>query len=254
MIIVIPSKGRSKRQLTLEALSAAGIKPFIVVPEKERLKYQKAVGDKAICMPCPEQGIAATRAWILNFWKGKKVFMLDDDMRFYFRPQMKKPTLQKLSPKGLKKMLKRIEKSLDKHVMVGVSARQGNNHKSVPYVLNTLSMNCYASNVPKLRKAKIKFGRTPLMEDFDITLQILRKGMTNKVYYRYAWNQTGSNAAGGCSTYRTWKLQKKAAKLLAKLHPSFVKVVKKTSKVAWDGMKSRYDVRVSWQKAFKERR
>ena len=49
----------------------------------------------------------------------------------------------------------------------------------------------------------IELGRVQVMEDFDINLQLLRQGKPSKISYYYAQGQKSSNAAGGCSEWRT---------------------------------------------------
>jgi hypothetical protein len=90
------------------------------------------------------------------------------------------------------------------------------------------------------------------MEDFDLTLQLLRLGKPNRVFFEYCWNQRDSGATGGCSKYRTPEMQSDAAHRLAEMHQGFVKLVTKKSKdtsTSWKGMKERVDVIVSWRKA-----
>jgi hypothetical protein len=87
------------------------------------------------------------------------------------------------------------------------------------------------------------------MEDFDVTLQLLRLGYANIVLAQWVHNQRGSGASGGCSTYRTMDMQAKAAKGLAKLHAPFVNVVYKQTSHAWGGQ-ARQDVVIAWKKAY----
>jgi hypothetical protein len=117
-------------------------------------------------------------------------------------------------------------------------------------------MNAYAYHTGRLRslvdEGVIELGRVPVMEDFDLTLQLLRAGFPNRVSYEFCWNQRGSGSEGGCSTYRTGEMQAAAARRLAELHPDFVKVVTKSSKSNWKqgDMQERVDVIVQWRKAF----
>ena len=153
---------------------------------------------------------------------------------------------------------------------VGLSARQ-NNHQFPAasgsdhdedgsireYRDAARMMNAYAYDTFALRRLPVKVGRTPVMEDFDLTLQLLRLGHPNRVDYRFCWNQRGSGAAGGCSSYRTAEMQSEAAKKLAELHAPYVKLVVKRSKdssASWSGMKERYDVNVQWRQAFESSR
>ena len=73
----------------------------------------------------------------------------------------------------------------------------------------------------------------------------------NCVLAKYIHSQGPSNADGGCSTYRTQKVQTEGALRLNELHPPFVRVVTKMTKAAWGGGK-RTDVVVSWKRAYEE--
>jgi hypothetical protein len=113
-------------------------------------------------------------------------------------------------------------------------------------------MNAYAYDTQALKELDIKLGRLPVMEDFDLTLQLLRKGYPNRVSYQYVWNQRGSGAEGGCSSYRTAELQEKAALQLREYHPGFVTLVTKSAGTVWEDMGERADVNIQWQKAYEE--
>ena len=103
-------------------------------------------------------------------------------------------------------------------------------------------------NLRVLREEGIQYN-TPFMEDFDVTLQLLRLGYPNLIHNWMVQNQGGSNSAGGCSEHRTLEKHGKAAERLAALHPGFVKVVEKQTKTAWGGL-PRKDVVVQWRKAY----
>jgi hypothetical protein len=87
------------------------------------------------------------------------------------------------------------------------------------------------------------------MEDFDIQLQLLRKGMPSISINTMVQNQRGSGLEGGCSTYRTVEIQEEAARTLQSYHPEFVSVVQKQTKSAWGGG-VRTDVVIQWRKAY----
>jgi hypothetical protein len=96
----------------------------------------------------------------------------------------------------------------------------------------------------------IEIGRVKVMEDFDVNLQLLKKGRPSKISYYYAQGQGSSNAAGGCSEWRTMEVQSQGAERLKALHPDVVEVVEKETKTAWGGA-TRKDVKVQWKKAYK---
>lgn len=273
MQIYIPSAGRARKQVTLRSLKLAGVlgSATLVVPERDRLSYQNLTGFDGVSivyLPPEFDGIAKTREWILT--KGgtpddPRVCMLDDDMDFCWRPDVTKPALETIKDGArMRDLLDTLERWLNEgFVHVGLSARQGNNHPFNngsgvsglwPYRDVTRMMNAYAYDVNRLRmiieRGEVILGRVPVMEDFDLTLQLLRMGDPNRVSYEYCWNQRGSGADGGCSTYRTSAVQAAAAHELHRLHPDFVKVVTKSSPSQQGAMAERVDVTVQWGKAY----
>lgn len=271
MLIAIPSCGRAQKQITLRHIRKHKLedRTVLVVPFNEAERYRLYLGEKVKIVQCPHNGISKTREWILCKLTEEmgydKVLMVDDDMDFCVRPEISNAKLLTIEDtKTFMGMLETLEDWLDHgFAHVGLSARQGNNREFYdehgvyglhPYRDATRMMNCYAYNVKTLKLiGNIEFGRTEVMEDFDLTLQLLRRGFPNRVSFHYCWNQRGSDKEGGCSKYRTPAVQQQAAETLADLHPGFVKVVIKKSKdssPAWKNMKERYDVSVQWRKAF----
>jgi TET-Associated Glycosyltransferase len=269
MLIVIPSKGRATlaKQVTLRNWFAMKMPtlPLLCVPAKEKARYENNIAHiQVVSPPADVNGISETRRWILTALapslKEKYVLMVDDDMDFCWRPDIKQVALETIKDSiRLQHMLTLLESWLDDgYVHVGLSARQGNNRPFYqngvqglfPWRENTRMMNAYAYNVEKLNKLDVELGRIQFMEDFDLTLQLLRKGYSNIVSYEYCWNQRGSNKEGGCSDYRTAAKQKEAAEKLQRFHPDYVRVKVKTTKEAWQGMRERYDVEIQWLKAY----
>lgn len=276
-LIAIPSAGRSNRQITLKALAPwadeFGGVIVLVVPDREYKDYKHIKQAEVICTPPELKGIAPTRAWIMTDLAKElgtaNVLMLDDDMDFCYRPVVDQPKLETVrTSKQVNRMITQLSRWMTKDgfIHVGLSARQGNNRPfndpSNNYGLHkyrdaTRMMNAFAYHTPTIRKLiarkELKLNRVPVMEDFDLTLQLLRLGFANRVSFEYCWNQRDSNAPGGCSTYRTGEIQAEAAHKLKKYHPEFIAVKIKQSKgtsTAWKGFKERVDVNVHWRKAF----
>lgn len=261
-LICIPSSGRSSKQPTLSYLRQAGVlnRTLICVPEAEVARYKGAGWGGVTAVPSTHTGISRTREWILtDLARGKgvsRVLMVDDDMSFYHRPTLGDYHLRDANGEVMKAILQQLDDWMGQgFVHVGLSARQGNNRHEGSYVDVTRMMNTYQYDVAVLgqllSEGKIKMGRVPVMEDFDLTLQLLRLGYPNRVSYQYAWGQKASGAEGGCSQYRTGEMQAAAAHKLAELHPGFVKVTEKATKTGWGDMREgRTDVIVFWKKAY----
>jgi hypothetical protein len=276
MLIAIPTRGRStyKSQVTVRNfIDMKSKRDFVLcipaIPKLEGMSYRnktiaelenRDVNHSVAYVPAEYDGISHTRRWILTELAAQHderyVLMLDDDMDFCYRPDMNKDDLITIKdPERFEAMFQMLEEWLKEgFVHVGLAARQGSNHVSEPYREATRMMNAYAYDTYALRMLNVELGRIPVMEDFDLTLQLLRKGYPNRVSYQYVWNQRGSGAEGGCSIYRTPEMQMNAALQLQRYHPEYVTVVTKTAGSVWENMEERGDVVVQWQKAYEEGR
>lgn len=261
MKIYIPSCGRPSFLGTLAHLPEKLLyDTTLVVQDKEYRKYEAAVAAidrlaniNILGLPRRIKTIAPTRAYILKHAQENaynKIVMLDDDLRFDWRRQDDKGKFLVATEEQIIAMFRTIEARLQEYAHVGVLAREGGNRVlKFPAVYNTRMMRVLAYRTDILVKEKIHLDRIPLMEDFDVCLQLLRKRYANCVLTGWVNGQGMSGAAGGCSHFRTLDLHNECANKLAALHPEYVKVVTKHTKGAWGGAE-RQDVVVAWKKAF----
>lgn len=247
MLIAIPSRARAdQKNHTYDNLPPPLQKEAVFfVPLEELddyiLRFPRVVGIKA-------GGIGPTRQHIIQYAKGGKVCMMDDDLSFFVRRTDDPTKLSKASPADIKTMMRVMEKQLDQFAHAGVAAREGANRATQALLFNTRMLRVLAYDTGVLKREKIRYDRCPVMEDFDVTLQLLERGYDNVVLNHFAQDQGTSNAPGGCSTYRTRAVQAEGANTLKRLHPDFVTVVTKETKGAWGGGE-RTDVRIAWKKA-----
>lgn len=252
MKIYIPTRSRATKQTTWNSLTPKLRQHVIFVVNN---------GDLAPDLPklkillCPPKinTIGLVRQHIIDCHDVKKdgahLIMLDDDLRFFQR-RIDDPTkFLPITDSALEDCFKLVDRLLVTHANVGILAREGGNRVTADIVENTRLLRALAYNVPVLRKVKARFDRLIVMEDFDVALQLLRAGHKTAAVASYVQDQTGSNAPGGCSDYRTLERQAEGAKGLAKLHAPFVKLVTKTTKTAWQGA-TRLDVMVRWKDAY----
>lgn len=249
--IVIPSSGRPEKQVTLAQL------PPILQDRTKLALYERELEDYAACpgqrwvMPKTVTNIGEKRKYLMTACKTRYLLMLDDDLTFAYRQAILHPKLTTLGPDDpeLLSMFNLWYHLIRKYAHVSLSSRQGNHLVTVPY--KELGRVCcaYMYDLKRVRESKVVPGRNPPMEDFDLTLQLLRAGLPNAMIYKYCCNQVGSNAQGGCSQMRTPEKQVIVANRLAALHPGFVKVVIRKTK-SWKGLETRTDVVVSWKKAY----
>jgi hypothetical protein len=217
----------------------------LVVPPKERAAYEKQ-GLPVICDP----GVAHTgvvRQWIADNAAGNFV-MLDDDLTFAIRREDFPSKFRNAMPEDVLRIFKTIDGGLIKNAHMGVAMREGANRNTDAYVRCVRMARVLAYNIKVTQKLKVRWDRNLSMDDFDATLQLIRKGYPNVVINWAVQNQYGSDAPGGASQWRTSEGQTNAANLLHKHHPEFVKVVQKKTKTAWGG-KERTDVIVQWKAA-----
>lgn len=252
--IVIPTKGRAHKQTTLVSLPAhIRRKVRLVVYKNEAKHYRLCWPDQPLwVVPLSVRGIAEKRRYLIENTKTRFLLMIDDDFRFCYRPTMKSGSLIYLDENDERfvRMFKRMRYLADVYLHVGISHRSGNHNAKEPLKFNSRIAGTYMLDLVRLKRADVELGRLEVMEDFDITLQLLRKGYENVVLYRYCYNHMGySNAKGGCSSFRTPDVQKRAAIRLAELHHPFVKVIERKAST-WQGMTTRTDVIVYWKKAF----
>lgn len=247
MLIAIPSRARAdQKNHTYDNLPPElQRRAVFFVPEAELnayiLRFPRVVGQKV-------SGIGPSRQHIIQYAKGGKVCMLDDDLSFFERRRDEPTKLQKASPKSITLMFAEMERKLNVFAHAGITAREGANRNVDGFLFNTRMLRVLAYDTAVLKREKIRYDRCPVMEDFDVTLQLLEKGYSNIVLNHWAQDQGTSNAPGGCSTYRTREVQAEGAHTLKKLHPDFVTVVEKETKGAWGGG-VRTDVRIAWKKA-----
>jgi hypothetical protein len=263
--IFILSRGRAGRQITIQNLPRLLLRhTYLVVEDNEVGDYgqwEKYVKD---IIPFPEDwgrwqiegyGNFSDKKQFTAEWCMERgiryMLLMDDDLKFDVRRDGKlKPAFRLDTYKGVQLLLKWMIR--DKYAHVAMSPREGNNWEENDYQIAGRAMRVCGFDLKVVKKHKLKFDRTRLMADFDITLQLLELGYPNKLTYVYANGQRKSNDDGGCSLYRTPERMKEAAEDLHHFHPKFVTVKKKKTSKPWAGFDTnvRYDVQVSWKKAY----
>ena len=256
MHIYIPSRGRHDRLATL-AFIPSGWRKTLVVPYDELPPYMDHAPEGVDIVPCPLEGIAATRQWILENADDDHVFFADDDGRFFKRIRMSSARLTNIgsSPTAQHRMWAAVEDALHHIPLVGISYRSGNNHVTDGWYRDcTKCFSFWGVDRTILFQHDIRIDRTPVMEDFQVILSLLTRGYPNRVFFKWAWDQNGSNSAGGCSVWRTPEVQAEGAHMLHDMFPDFVKVVQKKPKSGWFNGQPRVDVNIQWKRAYMSHR
>jgi hypothetical protein len=251
MPVYVPSLSRWERSLTLEALDGVDWPVCLVVPRDQVKRYEPlAARHKCMLTGCPKQGIARTRHWIGQNSGSAKFLMMDDDLRFYKRGDDPSETrLWKLEEGDMKEMLRYCSAMLDRYAHIAVSAREGNNRLELPYVTCSRPLRVLGYRTKPFLQCE--HGRVAIMEDFDVTLQLLGMGYQNCVITKYAQDQPQTQAPGGCSDYRTHELHQQNVLKMAKLHGDLVKLREKDNKTGGEFGK-RLEATIYWQKAWQQ--
>ena len=253
--IYIPTRGRINSQHTYDLLCNAGLNPLLVCPPEEENLHRAFARN---CLPRPVSGIANVRQWIVEQHHeslGEEIIMCDDDLGFFVRADPDAWNLKPADPGEIAGIFERLRRLVgeDEYAHAGITPRQMNNVHFPQTTIKIGKMNAvHCVHKKTLVKENIKYNDVELMEDYYVTLSLLKRGYVNVLISDAAWDQKGvSGAAGGCSLTRTPEKQAEGARRLSSLFPQTVKVVEKTPKGAWgDGQKTRTDVRIQWVKTY----
>lgn len=259
MRIVIPSMGRAQRQFTLRELPSSLLdRVTLVVHPDEADEYRRAFPDIRVdAQPVGVEGIAQVREWVLFDSPDPHVIFCDDDLRFSVRPDGVTDRLVPATPEDVHGAFATLDASLDSYAHCSISERNGNNRVDAEYAHNTRLLRVLAYNADMIRSAGCSFiipgdhEHHQMMEDYHMSLSLLRAGYQNVVYYAWAQDQQGSDLLGGCSVYRTGPAQAESARRLKAAHPDFVTLVEKTTEGGWRSVgATRLDVKIAWKKAY----
>ena len=255
MQIIIPTRGRTGQQLTLQSLPGELRKrTTLVCPKREAsglYRLYKDAGVDVVVEPYPDMKIAQMREWVVQTWFScgyDKIIMLDDDLRFATRKSPDDWRLREIKGDELIPEFERLEQKLRaEYPHVGFGVRQGNHLEEAGWKIPGRMCHTLAYFLPIVAK-EAKFDTVEIREDFCVTLQLLLKGYPNAVWNETVVDQNGYNAAGGCSTYRTVEMSDAEAWKLASLYPEYVSVREPNYKTSVP----RLEVTVQWKKALRD--
>jgi hypothetical protein len=250
--IIIPTRGRTNQQLTLQSLPPELRKrTTIVCPKKEAVRLSRLYNDvEIVVQPEPTWKIARKREWIVREWLRcgyDKIIMLDDDLRFATRISPDDWHLRKIRGKVLIPEFERIEEKLGPEFPhVGFGQRWCNNWLAQVGWQSPGKMICALAYYLPIVVRECQFDLVELGEDLSVSLQLLLKGFPNAIWTATVIDQL-PHAVGGCSTYRTVEMSIAEAEKLARLYPGYVSVVER----AYNSVPPT-KVIVRWQKALED--
>jgi len=252
MQIFIPSMQRSHDVRTALDLAGAGLTPIMVVPKGEAKAYRAALPAVEVVEHPQGIGIARARQWIMDHASEAAAVMVDDDLSFHVRRTDDTTKFRQAKPADVRRMFNTLEKHLGKYAHASTIARQGGNRVTGDMFCSR-PWHVFGFNVEKFRAAGVKYCAGLVQDDFDITLQLLRKGFPNIVMGGYAVNQHGGHGSpGGANTYRTLEVHNNSVMRLKERHSEFVRVRETDYKSGNGEWGQRFEVVISWKKAYKE--
>lgn len=264
LTIYVTSSFRHEDMSVFAHLSPAILeRVVVVVPAPQFAAYSPICASIGVQLQAAPEGmlyIAPKRQWCLEQCPTKYFCMMDDDLSFFMRDESLK--LRKASVEDSETIFKEAIYHLENSgmSMVGISARGGNNLYPADWEDTFRMHRIWFLAIEPFRKLNINIAPYPefVMEDFHLILTYLENGYNNRVLYKYAQDDKGSNSPGGCSTFRKAETVEKAARWLVAHHPKAARLKSKETATGWDGMKAlpngkmqRIDVNVQWKKAYK---
>lgn len=264
MLIAIPSRGRAgevvKPRHTLTMLHPDLFdRTILFVPTGEVEEYTRALESVSLGGVSIEsmeystigekRQMMAGRALELGY---RKVFMVDDDINFLVRRAPDNWQLRYTEADETLQMYNIVSRLLENYSQVSLGAREGNNRLGLggPADVVECTRGMRANAFWTEEFLELEHGRVDVMEDFDITLQLLRQGRPTAVTKYWATGQKATNTAGGCSVWRTHEIHERSVSRLADLHPGLVRLRQKNNKGGGE-FGTRTEATISWKEAYK---
>lgn len=264
--ILIPTRGRVKQQTTYRSLPAPLQSITTLFSPSAETKQLRDLypGIDVVAQPSSVTNIAQKRAWMMKYsakhWP--RVVMLDDDCYFFARcpatrrkwdevrgywipdDGVKLLSVSYATPAKLVATFSELNYLLRGLSHGGICSRNGNHVERRELVNTSRMMHAIGYDTEQFARHVKTKDRVQVREDFDYTLQLLRKGHDNTVIYHTCVSPGSYGAKGGCYDERTVELSNREAHRLAELHPGLVRVVQKQYNNV-----PRMEVVVSWRKA-----
>lgn len=215
MNIIIPSKGRVGKVETLKLIPSGNSIYLFVEPQESKL-YRNEYWNSCSIVELKEnnKGIAYSRNSILEYFKNldEPILMLDDDISNFQKRDGKTSSgyhkLVKMDLDEVDKMFKELSLEFIKNnlTQLTISFAPSNWLENKAWKSPSRVWCFNMINPKKLNDIGIKYdNEADLMEDYDITAQILSKGGLVASSFNYAFTPIDGGCGkseGGCQSYR----------------------------------------------------
>jgi len=220
--IYIPTLGRSDKQITFDNMTpnAQAITTLVVQPKEAHLYPNYPI----VILPENDCGITATRKWIWEQGKNQRYMVFDDDCRLAVRRPWHdgEKTKRIMTDDDWKHMLETISQWMDSGIAWGGCRTGGLPPAGREYIDNTGTAEVFFFDGKQLPEADELDWELSTAEDISLSLQLLSKGYSNRVWDRFVYLSDFVGTEGGCATWRTLDIiNNNHAKLIDKF-PEYV--------------------------------
>lgn len=246
--IYIPTRGRGpSRQITFAKIAPALRGDFlirIVCPREEHDLFASCGFD---VISHSEKNLGDTRQWVVDQHTGdNSVVMVDDDfVSWSARMDPAVGKYRKAVDADILQGFRTLFYNLQHFANAGIGPRLFANARQATE-LNTRVNGVVGYRKDILQEHGLRF--CPLPEDLEMTIQLMRSGYASITDFTLVYDQAMSNAAGGCSVYRTLDFHNAHHTQMNQWHPDYTRLVSKTTKDGWFAGKERLENVISWTK------
>jgi len=230
MKICVPSSNRA-RTASIQKIFTSCV---LFVPENQLEEYGKHISNEIIPVPLSFVGITQTRNFILNYFSGQRIIMVDDDpyMTGFFmngiRHDFKKGNFEKI-------LIKEFQRCFDLCEGLGFKIwgceASTTIHAYHPLHLISFKSVINGSFIGIINDGEFLFDeKYKVKEDYEIVLRHYKqKGGILKVRH-FHWKSRHWNNSGGCVDYRTDEMEEEAIQMLKNQYGAMIKTGKKKNK------------------------
>lgn len=228
MLIAIPSMGRADIATSYDMIAESGVTPTMFVPESQYAEYKKRFAS-VVAIPDDIRGITRARNFILDYADAhgeKYIMQCDDDARVFFKFENKQ--WHKIPNKQIAYHVEiMFQLCADmRTVLWGFQLTDDRRNYREFQPFSTTSV-IVASCMGIIADGTRFDENLALKEDYDFSLQILRKYRRVIRSNKYIWRVEHQVTRGGCSQYRSMQaeldaidyLQKKWGTKVVRVHP-----------------------------------
>lgn len=254
--LLIMTFKRLDKQITLNSIPESFKKQTTLVVQPQEEEEARKVHPNVFVVSGDNIGISQTRKEIAEEWgcnRNSRHWVLDDDLEI-MKSEMVDGKIVKapVDDVSFQECLDLIEETMDDGFYHGgIGSTLVNPIGKWPFTNNSrILANVFYDGQALSETFKEIDWILDDAEDYYVNLQLLTRGIPNRVLYKFISNPGFSNADGGCSTYRTIESHNTACKKLAEKFPEFVSIKTKVATSGpWKGIE-RLGINGKWKKAY----